>query len=259
MNIQTFQDAAKILADADSIACLTGAGVSAESGIATFRDPQTGHWAKFDPEKLASVAGFLADPGLVWRWYMERLYGCTEEARPNPGHFALASLEEQTRNFTLVTQNVDNLHEQAGSQHVIHLHGNISRFHCNDCTMEHSLQPAERSAELPPSCVHCGGMVRPSVVWFGEALPLREIESAWQAAEKCDVMLVVGTSGIVYPAAHLPYIVQENGATVIDVNPEFSALSGMADLFLQGPSGEILPTILEIDSSTTNVRNGDTL
>lgn len=246
MNDQTLQDAAKMLTDADSIACLTGAGVSAESGIATFRDPQTGHWAKFDPKELASVSGFLADSGLVWCWYMDRLYGCTEEAKPNPGHLALARLEGQTRDFTLVTQNVDNLHEQAGSQHVIHLHGDISRFHCNDCTMEHSLQLGERSAELPPSCIHCGGTVRPSVVWFGKVLSLREIECAWQAAEQCDVMLVVGTNGIVYPTGHLPYITQKNRATIIDVNPEYSALSGMADLFLQGPSGEILPKMLEI-------------
>lgn len=237
--------AAAHFARARSVACLTGAGVSAESGISTFRDPQTGYWSKFDPEQLASQSGFKRDPGLVWRWYMERLFGSTVEAKPNPGHLALAKLEERLSTFTVITQNVDNLHEQAGSQNVIHLHGSISSFFCNSCGQDHILTDDEQAASMPPNCQYCGGLIRPGVVWFGEQLPVMAIEAAWQAAEACDVMLVIGTSGMVYPAAHLPALAQGAGATVIDINPDRDALSSMADLFLQGPSGEVLPQIVE--------------
>ncbi|MEM7124914.1 MAG: NAD-dependent deacylase [Chloroflexota bacterium] len=239
-------ESVEILAQANHVTCLTGAGVSAESGVATFRDPQSGHWSKFDPEQLASQTGFRRDPGLVWRWYMERLSAATRVARPNPGHIALAELARMVSAFTLITQNVDNLHEQAGSQDVIHLHGNISDFFCNGCRKTYALQEEERTAEMPPTCSHCGDMVRPGVVWFGEQLPAHEIHRAWEAAQTCDVMLVVGTSGIVYPAAHLPYLAQDRNATVIDVNPEEDALSAMADIHLAGPSGQILPQIVAV-------------
>ena len=237
---ESIHQAAQILSEAQRIVCLTGAGVSAESGLSTFRDPETGFWSKFDPQQLASQSGFAADPGLVWRWYMERLQAAAEKAKPNPGHFALATLESDAKNFTLITQNVDNLHERAGSVNVTHLHGIISRFHCNVCGKAYTLAEEEKVATLPPRCPACEGMIRPSVVWFGETLPMHELTFAWQSAEQCDVMLVVGTSGLVTPAAQLPYVAQDAGATLIDVNPEQGSLSGMADLFLQGPSGEIL-------------------
>lgn len=250
MNGNLVAEAAQHLVNANAVACLTGAGVSAESGISTFRDPQSGHWSKFDPEQLASQRGFKRDPGLVWRWYMERLFSSTVEARPNPGHVALAQIETKLNDrqaaFTLITQNVDNLHEQAGSQNVCHLHGDISSFFCNSCRRDHILSEDERTAEMPPACLHCGNLVRPGVVWFGEQLPVDESEAAWSAAQQCDVMLVVGTSGAVYPAAHLPVLAKENGATVIDINPELDAISTMADIFLQGPSGELLPRILQM-------------
>lgn len=230
---------------ASAVACLTGAGVSAESGISTFRDPQSGYWSQFDPEQLASQRGFKRNPGLVWRWYMERLVDSTLDAQPNPGHLALAQLQERVPKLTLITQNVDNLHEQAGSKDVVHLHGSIGTFFCNSCRQDHILSDAERLADLPPSCHHCEGMVRPGVVWFGEQLPITEIEVAWSASQTSDIMLVVGTSGIVYPAAALPTLAKESNAIVIDVNPERDALSGLADIFLQGPSGEILPSILD--------------
>lgn len=236
--------AAKIIAEAKSILCLTGAGVSAESGIATFRDAQSGLWANFDPATLASQAGFAADPGLVWRWYMERL-AAVEQAQPNAGHRALASLEAQAKRFTLVTQNVDDLHERAGSQQVLHIHGRITRFRCNLCRFEYDLQPHERHQAEPPHCGNCGELVRPDVVWFGENLPGRVLDAAWRAAEHCDVIIVAGTSGVVYPAAQLPLVAKQHGAPIIDINPECTPISEIADLFLQGTSALILPQILQ--------------
>jgi len=238
------KQAADVLRNAQHVVCTTGAGVSAESGVSTFRDAETGHWAKFNPEDLASQRGFAANPGLVWRWYMERLYGSTVIARPNPGHDALAQLEKIVPKFTLVTQNVDTLHEQAGSTNVIHLHGNIGHFYCNACRTDYELRDEDRTADAPPVCPFCTGMIRPGVIWFGEQLPAAEINLAWAAAESCDVILVVGTSGVVYPAAHIPFLAKEHGARIIDVNPDHDAIASIADLFLQGPSGEILPQVL---------------
>ena len=235
--------AGEVLATSRRVVCLTGAGVSAESGIATFRDAASGLWSKFDPQQLASQAGFAADGSLVWRWYMERL-AAVERAQPNAGHLALAQLARLIDNFTLVTQNVDDLHERAGHDHVLHLHGRLSRFRCNLCRHEHQLIEGERTAPAPPQCPLCGDRVRPDVVWFGEALPGRILDVAWQAAERCQLMLVVGTSGVVYPAAQLPLVAQAHGATVIDINPECTPISEVADFFLQGSSGEILPQLL---------------
>ena len=235
---------ARLLAAARRVVCLTGAGVSAESGVATFRDAQTGLWSTFDPQLLASQDGFVADPGLVWRWYMHRL-AQVEQAVPNPGHQALAEIEAMKPAFTLVTQNVDDLHERAGSRHVLHLHGRIDRFHCNRCSVSHDLRVPELAAPRPPRCLSCGGPVRPSVVWFGEALPGRILDRAWLETEHCDLMLVVGTSGVVYPAAQLPFLAQHHKATVIDINPDASAISVIADYHLQGPSGIILPALVE--------------
>jgi len=233
----------KILSTSTAVACLTGAGVSAESGVPTFRDAQTGLWSTFDAQRLASQDGFADDPGLVWRWYMARLAG-VEKAMPNPGHFALAELAWRMPDFVLITQNVDDLHERAGSGDVIHLHGNIARFHCNRCGREHSLQAEDRSASLPPYCTVCGSYVRPSVVWFGEGLPEDALAAAVDAMTACDLLLVVGTSGLVYPASELPQIAKRAGARVIEINPEPGPLSSMADICLRGPSGEILPQLL---------------
>jgi NAD-dependent deacetylase len=236
--------AAERLIGATNIVCLTGAGVSAESGIATFRAAQTGLWSQFDPSKLASQQGFMADPGLVWRWYMERL-AAVEQAAPNAAHRALALLEEETARFTLVTQNVDDLHERAGSRQVLHLHGRITRFRCNLCNAVHPLQPQERQQAEPPRCSVCGDAVRPDVVWFGENLSSRTLDAAWRAVEQCDVMLVVGTSGVVYPAAQLPLVAQQQGAFLIDINPELNPIAAVADLFLQGAGGVVLPQLLQ--------------
>lgn len=237
-------DIAKVLAGAQSVLCLTGAGVSAESGVATFRDEESGHWSKFDPVQLASQKGFAADAGLVWRWYMERLTAM-EEAGPNAGHYALAELEKRIPRFTLATQNVDDLHERAGNQQVLHIHGRITRFRCNLCSSVHPLQPMERGHSEPPQCQVCGDRVRPDVVWFGENLPGRVLDAAWRAAERADVVIVVGTSGVVYPAAQLPLVAKQHGAFVIDVNPNCTPISEIADHFLQGASGVLLPQLIE--------------
>ena len=234
--------AARYLCAASGVVCLTGAGVSAESGVPTFRDAQTGLWSRFDAEELATPQGFERDPGLVWRWYMWRLEQLGAAA-PNPGHRALAELARLREKFLLVTQNVDDLHEQAGSADVLHLHGSLFNFRCAACAAPHHLTEEERGADSPPACGLCGDLVRPDVVWFGESLPWDAVEEAAAAAHRCEVMLVVGTSGLVYPASQLPLIARQAGATVIDVNPEPSAISSIADLFLKGKSGEVLPAL----------------
>lgn len=237
--------AARLLRQAKRIVCLTGAGASAESGVLTFRDTKDGLWSRFDPQLLASQAGFAANPGMVWQWYMQRLMA-VEGARPNEGHRALAQFERSTPSFTIVTQNVDDLHERGGSRRVLHLHGRITRFRCNVCSFEHELLPDEKRGMRPPRCLSCGGPVRPDVVWFGEPLPQRILDKAWHESERCDVFLVVGTSGVVYPAAHLPLVAQHHGAAVIDINPEATHISERADVCLPARSGLVLPRLLQL-------------
>jgi NAD-dependent deacetylase len=243
MGDNKLRTAAVLLAGARQVVCLTGAGVSAESGIATFRDAQTGLWSRYDPMQLASPEGFAENPGLVWRWYMARL-ATLEAVTPNAGHVALAELADRVTHLTLVTQNVDDLHERAGSRNVLHLHGSISRFRCHRCAAPHTLTDADRAALEPPSCRVCGGPVRPAVVWFGEMLPTAAILTAQEAAASCDVMLVVGTSGIVFPAADLPWMARRAGAALIDINPSPTPFSDAAAVFLRGPSGVMLPQLL---------------
>ncbi len=235
--------AARLIHQAQRVVCLTGAGVSAESGIPTFREAQTGLWARYDPMQLASPEGFAEDPGLVWRWYMSRL-ALAEAAAPNAGHVALARLAAHVPELMLVTQNIDDLHERAGSEHVLHLHGSLNRFRCERCATVHHLLAEDRTAVEPPQCFVCGGRVRPGVVWFGEMLPGDAIFAAQEAAAHCDVMLVVGTSGVVYPAAELPWIARRSGAALIDVDPNWTPFASGATVFLQGTSGVVLPKVL---------------
>ncbi len=237
--------AAALVREAEHVACLTGAGISAESGIPTFRDAQTGLWSRYNPEELASPQGFARDPGLVWRWYMWRL-SLVEQARPNPGHLALAELARRVPRFTLITQNVDSLHEAAGSSQVIHLHGRLDRFRCHACGRSYTLQPADREAPEPPTCPHCGGLIRPDVVWFGEPLPEDALRQAFQAARTCDCMLVVGTSGVVYPAAQIPQMARSHGAHLVVVNPQATPLDTLAQVCLRGPAGEVLPALVDL-------------
>ena len=235
---QLIERAAAHLRGARHVCVLTGAGISAESGIPTFRDAQEGLWAQYSPLDLATPEGFERDPELVWRWYEWRRE-MVRAARPNPGHIALAHLANRVPRLTLVTQNVDGLHQRAGSPHVLEYHGNILR---DRCTQEQVV--AERSRDSVgslPRCASCGGLLRPDVVWFGEPIPREAMLLASAAADDCDVLLSVGTSAQVYPAASLAEMALARGATVIEVNPEATDLTPRATLALQGAAGLILP------------------
>jgi NAD-dependent deacetylase len=234
------------LAGAARVAVLTGAGMSAESGIATFRDALTGLWSRFDPEQLASEAGFRADPARVWDWYAERREG-VRRAQPNAGHVALAqfSLRHPGR-VTLVTQNVDDLHQRAGQPEVIRLHGDIQADQWFEpCPRGLGCDPAAARPGRPPQCRTCGNRVRPGVVWFGEMLPRGAIARAQAAAEACDCMLVVGTSGAVWPAAGLAGAARRAGARVIIVNPEASEIDREAHALVRGTAARHLPALLD--------------
>lgn len=226
---------------AKHVAALTGAGVSAESGLETFRDAG-GLWSKFSPQELSSVEGFMRNPKLVWEWYQMRVEAMNK-AKPNPGHYALAEMEELFDEFTLVTQNIDRLHQRAGSKIVHELHGNIVENKCLDCGKPFDGETALPDGELA-RCPVCGGLIRPNVVWFGEMLPAEAIMAAELGARTCDVFFSIGTSAEVYPAANLPYIALQSGAYVVEVNPKETVLSPHADAFLKDPSGEALPFLL---------------
>jgi NAD-dependent deacetylase len=229
------------LATADSVVVFTGAGMSAESGVPTFRGAE-GIWSKFRPEELATMNAFLRNPQLVWEWYTHRR-SIIAGVQPNAGHRAVVALEALVPHITVITQNIDNLHRRAGSAVVHELHGNIERSYCVQCGTPHGEGP-EGASGLPPRCAACGGRVRPDVVWFGETLPEDEWSDAVRAAGRADVCLSVGTSGVVYPAASIPAIARKGGALHVDVNPEPGPLSESADLYIQGTAGEVLPEIV---------------
>jgi NAD-dependent deacetylase len=226
------------LRDTGRVVALTGSGISAESGVPTFREAQTGLWERYDPQELATPEAFARDPRLVWEWYEWRR-NLVAKAEPNPGHRALAELERRIAGFTLVTQNVDGLHERAGSGNVVELHGNILRSKCS--FEDVVVQLEEHDDSVPPRCARCGAFLRPDVVWFGEMLPAGALEAASEAARECDLFLSIGTSSLVYPAAALPYEALENGATLVEVNPSETPLTPHADYSLRGPAGEVLP------------------
>lgn len=226
------------LRNARRIVALTGAGISAESGLATFRDAQTGLWSKFKPEELATVEAFQRNPKLIWDWYAWRREQALK-AEPNVGHLALVEIETRAPEFLLVTQNVDGLHARAGSKRMVELHGNIHRVRCfeNDCPNEGFDLGKQR-------CRSCGGNLRPDVVWFGEMLPMDALETATTAAEKCDVFFSIGTSSVVYPAADLWRRAKDNGAIVIEINKDPTPLTPLADYSFLGKAGEILPELV---------------
>ncbi len=237
------------IALADSLVAFTGAGVSAESGVPTFRGDQ-GIWTKLRPEELANVNAFMKNPELVWRWYADRRK-VMASIGPNPGHRALVDLEQIIPSVTIVTQNIDNLHRRAGSTTIFELHGNIERNYCMHCgtryeevevVLEDGIPRCSRTDMMGK---RCRGYVRPDVVWFGEILPEDEWNSAVRAIESADVFLSIGTSGIVYPAASLPQLAKSCGAFVVEVNPEPTPLTDVVDEFLMGPSGVVLPQLVE--------------
>ena len=224
---------------ANHVAVLTGAGISAESGVPTFRG-ENGLWKKFRPEELANFDAFMRNPELVWEWYTFRKR-VISSIDPNPGHYALAKMEPKFPKFTLITQNVDGLHHRAGSQNILELHGNLMRNRCLKC--ETIVQSVELEFEGSiPKC-ECGGMLRPDVVWFGEMLPQDVIQTAFLAAETCDVFISLGTSAVVHPAASLPMVAKQNGAYLIEINPEATPLTAIADETIHGLTGKILPEI----------------
>jgi NAD-dependent deacetylase len=228
------------LKKARSVAVLTGAGVSAESGVPTFRG-NSGLWKQNRAEDLATPDAFARDPKLVWEWYNWRR-GLIAQAHPNAGHRALVDLEKRVTLFTLITQNVDGLHELAGSRNVLEVHGNIWNLRCMRCARER-VDRRTPLPEIPPKC-ECGGLLRPGVVWFGEALPTRVWHDAEAAARTAEVFLLIGTSAVVYPAAGLAQIAKASGAHVVEINIAETVLSESIDEFLQGPSGELLPQLI---------------
>ncbi len=231
-----------VLTQAKRVVALTGAGVSAESGVPTFRDAQTGLWSRYRAEDLATPEAFRRDPGLVWRWYAWRR-SLVEAVKPNPAHLALATLEQRLPGFHLVTQNVDGLHRRAGSRRLLELHGDLFLSLCSaEGTPVESWQ---ESSGVPPRCSRCNAPLRPGVVWFGETLPQTILSSAFDLSAGCDVFLSIGTSSLVQPAAALPHCARSSGAVLVEINPEPTPLSGTADFVLDGPAGEVLPALLE--------------
>jgi NAD-dependent deacetylase len=229
------------LRSAARVVVLTGAGISQESGLRTFRDPQNGLWRQYRPEELASPEGFRRNPKQVWDWYAYRREA-VKGARPNPAHYALVEMERHVPYFTLITQNVDGLHQMAGSRNVIELHGNIQRVRCSVCG-ESALDWEDDGLEVP-RCERCGGLLRPDVVWFGEPLPAAALQAAVEAARQAQVFFSIGTSGIVQPAASLPYAAKNRGALLIEINLETTPLTPRADFAFHGKAGEILPALV---------------
>ena len=234
------ESAARLIAPAKRVVATTGAGMSKESGIPTFRDAPSALWANYNPEELATPEGFLRDPPLVWKWYVARremMAACT----PHAGHYALAELEALFDDFVLLTQNIDNLHRVAGSSDLVEVHGNIFRFKCFD--NGHPIEKLPVSEEVPPRC-QCGSFIRPDVVWFGEMLDQDDLDRACVGVSDCEAVLVVGTSGMVYPAAGFPQAAKSMGATVVEINPEETPISEIADIFVKATAGEALPLLV---------------
>jgi NAD-dependent deacetylase len=245
--------AARALRSAEHVCVLTGAGVSAESGIPTFRDAQTGIWAQFSPQELATPEAFATNPDRVWQWYAARR-AAVRSAQPNAAHVALVSLASRVSHCTLVTQNVDDLHRRAGSQDVIALHGSLMQARCSAGCLG-AVTPDDSITTKAPRCESCGALLRPDVVWFGETLPALEFEAARSAAVACDLFLSVGTSNVVAPAASLPWLAASHGATVIVVNPTMEGQrKGPSVLPLEGPAGVMLPRLVEAAFAGKRVR-----
>ncbi|MEV7267628.1 NAD-dependent protein deacylase [Micromonospora aurantiaca] len=258
-------EAGRLLAAARRPVVFTGAGMSAESGVPTFRDAQTGLWQRYDPQELATPAAFRADPALVWGWYEARRHG-VRRALPNPGHRAVAAIAARLPDIVVITQNVDDLHERGGVPAPVRLHGSLFAPRCSACARPASIpedaaapgddappgnaaapdgMPEPHDGPLtPPACAGCGAPVRPGVVWFGEALPSAALDAAVEAASGCDLLLTVGTSALVHPAAEIPLVAARLGAPVVQVNPVPTPLDAICAVNLRGPAGEVLPALV---------------
>jgi NAD-dependent deacetylase len=230
------------LRKASRVAVLTGSGVSAEAGVPTVREFHTGKWAEFDTTELATPQAFVRNPGLVWEWYDYRRRDI-EARTPSDSHYALVDMEQYYPDFTLITQSIDGLHWRAGSRDLIELHGNIHRVRCFECSAY--AQSWDEEGVLPPLCVRCGGMLRPDVVWLGEGLPSHELRRAYEVAQRAEVFFAIGTSARVRPAASLPLIAKRAGAFVIEINPDETALSLMADYWMSCKASDVLSALAQ--------------
>ncbi len=235
------EEVARILKNAKKLFVLTGAGISAESGIPTFRG-KDGLWKNYSATDLATPEAFNRNPELVWEWYRWR-QDIISKAKPNPAHYALVDLENLFDEFLLLTQNVDNLHQQAGLKNILELHGNIFRTRCLECGRIGKIKDAE--PKTLPHCP-CGGLLRPDVVWFGETIPLNVWEDSMRFLNSVDVAIICGTSGVVWPAAAIPEIAKNNGAKTIEINLEQTPISLVVDISILSPAGKILPEIVKI-------------
>jgi NAD-dependent deacetylase len=237
------RELARAAGGSQRVVVLTGAGISSDSGIPTFRDAG-GVWSRFRPEDLASPEAFARDPRTVWEWYLARAEN-VKEAQPNPGHFSIAEMEGLFSDFYLVTQNVDGLHQRAGSRKVIELHGNLGRARCTRCHFVSLLEETPPGPDGMPHCPSCGALARPDVVWFGEPLPEDALEQAFNLSSRAQIFFSVGTSGLVQPAASLPYIAKSAGAILVEVNPKETPLSGECDFVFRASASKALPLIVE--------------
>lgn len=237
-------EAKHMIEDAPSLSVLTGAGVSSESGIPTFRG-EDGLWKNYSPQELASPQAFRKDPKLVWEWYEWRRE-IINRAIPNAGHTALSKLEEEKEKFTLITQNIDGLHQKAGSRNIIELHGSIWELKCTNCPVTEKNYEVPLNP-LPPECGRCGSIMRPGTVWFGEIIPMSVIDKTILAIEESDVLLIIGTSGMVEPSASMGLMAKQSGKKVIEINLEPTPNSSIYDISIQAKSGEVLPLFYRID------------
>jgi NAD-dependent deacetylase len=237
--------ACELVRESAHIVAFTGAGISAESGIPTYRDADESLWAKYDPEKVVQIDYFLVDPAPFWHFFLDVRYRAVTDARPNPGHTALAEMEAAGRLKAVITQNIDGLHQAAGSRRVIELHGNTRSIACLRCHARYSMEEVyqQLQKELPPPCRQCGGMLKPEVVFYGEALPELALADAAAEIMDCDLLIAIGSSLRVYPAAALPEQAKAAGARLIIVNKTSTPYDHLADGLLRGSSGEVLPAI----------------
>ncbi len=239
------RDISQKIKSSKRIIIFTGAGISKDSGIQTFRD-EDGLWKNFDPQKLATLDGFLKDPVMVWKWYISRIEKI-KQAKPNMGHYFVANIEKINKATFVITQNIDGLHKKAGSKNVIELHGNVEQIKCLKCTYKKPYDDTDFSV-LPPKCI-CGSLLRPDVVWFGEALPYESLIKAFNLAELADLAIIIGTSNLVYPAAEIPFIAKRNRSFIIEINPERTVLTPYVDIYLNNPSKDAYEMLISLLNS----------
>lgn len=241
-NKELFKKIAKFILNSKKTVALTGAGISVESGLQTFRG-KNGLWEKYDPNEFAHISAFRKDPSKYWSIRKDFIKNLPN-VKPNKAHLSLAKLEEIGLLSSVITQNIDGLHQKAGSKNVIEFHGNAQKLFCLDCNKFYDTDKVNLE-KIPPHC-NCGGVLKPNVVFFGETIPIDAISSAQSEAKNCDLMLVIGTSAVVYPAASLPILAKNNGAKIVEINKELTEITNfISDYFIKGRAGEVLPKILE--------------